>query len=133
MLLDDVSLKLRILKTAHQNDLHCTQHYLRIPYKVKVYFLFCIFSMVTLLLLFQLQKTILEVEKEPGELRDPFKPSLWRIMTTVNDSDIFGNFFDLKFLVLENIIPQMSLSVMYQTCASLIWSTRCTQQRINTC
>ena len=70
MLLDGVSLKyhhLGIVNTAHQNDLHCATHYPQIPYKVKVYLLFCIFSMVTLLLLVQLQKTNLKVEKEPGE------------------------------------------------------------------
>ena len=70
MLLDGVSLKyhnLRIVNTAHLNDLHCAKHYSQIPYKVKVYLLFCIFSVVTLLLLFQLQKANLKVEREPGE------------------------------------------------------------------
>ena len=34
-------------------------------------------------------------------------------MTIVNTSDIFGKFFDVKFFILENVIPQMPLSVIY--------------------
>ena len=34
-------------------------------------------------------------------------------MTIVNASDIFGKFFDVKFFILENVIPQMPLSVIY--------------------
>ena len=36
-------------------------------------------------------------------------------MTIVNTSDIFGKFFDVKFFIQENVIPQMLLSVIYQT------------------
>ena len=45
-------------------------------------------------------------------------------MTIVNASDIFDKFFDIKFFILENVIPQMPLSVIYQTRASFFWSTR---------
>ena len=45
-------------------------------------------------------------------------------MTIVNASDIFGKFFDIKFFILKNVIPQMPLSVIYQTRASFFWSTR---------
>ena len=34
-------------------------------------------------------------------------------MTIVNASDIFGKFFDVKFFILENVIPQMPLSGIY--------------------
>ena len=44
-------------------------------------------------------------------------------MTIVNTSDIFGKFFDVKFFIQENVIPQMPLSVIYQTRASFFWST----------
>ena len=29
-------------------------------------------------------------------------------ITTVNSSDIFGKFFDIKFFILENVIPQIA-------------------------
>ena len=45
----------------------------------------------------------------------------------------FGKFFDIKFFILENVIPQMLLSVIYQTRASFFWSTRYTQRNINIC
>ena len=45
-------------------------------------------------------------------------------MTIVNASDIFSKFFDVKFFILENAIPQIPLSVIYQTRASFFWSTR---------
>ena len=45
-------------------------------------------------------------------------------MTIVNASDIFGKFFDVKFFILENVILQMPLSVIYQTGASFFWLTR---------
>ena len=45
-------------------------------------------------------------------------------MTIVNASDVFGKFFDVKFFILENVIPQMPLSVIYQLRASFFWSTR---------
>ena len=47
-----------------------------------------------------------------------------KIMTIVNASDIFDKFFDLKFFILENVIPQMPLSVIYQERASFFWLTR---------
>ena len=47
-----------------------------------------------------------------------------KFMTIVQASDIFGNFFDVKFFILENVIPQMSLSVISLTRASFFWSTR---------
>ena len=47
-----------------------------------------------------------------------------KIMRIVNASDIFNKFFDVKFFILENVIPQMPLSVIYQTPASFFWSTR---------
>ena len=56
-----------------------------------------------------------------------------KFMTIVNASNIFGKFFDVKFFILENVIPQMSLSVIYQARASFFWSTRYTQHKINTC
>ena len=64
---------------------------------------------------------------------DPFKPSIWRgqIITIVNPSNIL-KFFDIKLLILENVIPQMSLSPIYQTWASFFWSTKYTQREINT-
>ena len=42
-------------------------------------------------------------------------------------------FFDVKLFILENVIPQMSLSLTYQTCAFFFSSTKYTQQKINTC
>ena len=45
------------------------------------------------------------------------------IMTIVNVSDIFNKFFDLKFFILENLIPQMPLSVICQKRASFFRST----------
>ena len=39
------------------------------------------------------------------------------------------NFFDVKFLILENFILHMSLSMIYQTRLSLFWSTKYTQQK----
>ena len=47
-----------------------------------------------------------------------------KFMTIVNASDIFGKFFDVKFFILENVILQMPLSVIYQTHASFFWLTR---------
>ena len=41
-------------------------------------------------------------------------------------------FFDVKFFILENAILQMPLSLIYQTHASFFWSTKYTQQIINT-
>ena len=40
-------------------------------------------------------------------------------------------FFDIKFFILENVIPQMSLWLTYQTCASIFWSTKYTQRKIH--
>ena len=51
-------------------------------------------------------------------------------MTIVNNSDIFAQFFRVNFFILENVIPQMPLSVIYQTRASFFWSTRYRQQKI---
>ena len=39
-------------------------------------------------------------------------------ITIVNPFDIFGKFFDDNFFILENVMPQMPLSVIYQTSAS---------------
>ena len=47
-----------------------------------------------------------------------------KFMTIVKASDIFGKFFDVRFFILENVIPQMPLPVIYQTRASFFWSTR---------
>ena len=41
-----------------------------------------------------------------------------KFMAIVNASDIFGKFFEVKFFILENVIPQMPMSVIYQTHAS---------------
>ena len=41
-----------------------------------------------------------------------------KLMTIINASDIFGKFSDVKFFILENVMPQMPLSVIYQTPAS---------------
>ena len=41
-------------------------------------------------------------------------------MTMVKASYIFGKFFNLKFFILENVIPQMPLPVIYQTCVLLL-------------
>ena len=57
----------------------------------------------------------------------------FKFVAIVNASDIFGKFFDIKFFILENAIPQMLLSVIYQTRASFFWSTRYAQRNINTC
>ena len=56
-----------------------------------------------------------------------------KFITIVNSSSIFGNFCDIKFFILENVIPQMPLTEIYQTCTSFFWLTRYTQQKINTC
>ena len=56
-----------------------------------------------------------------------------QFITIVNSSDIFGKFFDVKFLIFENAIPQMLLPVIYQTRAPFFWSTRYTPRKINTC
>ena len=45
-------------------------------------------------------------------------------MTIVNAFDIFGKFFEVNFFILENVIPQMPLSVICQIRASFFWSTR---------
>ena len=47
-----------------------------------------------------------------------------KFVTIVNAFDNFGKFFDVKFFILENVLPQMPLSVIYQTRASFFWSTR---------
>ena len=47
-----------------------------------------------------------------------------KYITIVNTSDIFGKFFDVKFFILEDVIPRMPLSVIYQTRAPFFWSTR---------
>ena len=44
-----------------------------------------------------------------------------KFMTTANASNIFSNFFDVKFFILQNVIPYMPLSVIYQTRASFFW------------
>ena len=49
-----------------------------------------------------------------------------KFVTKVNLADIFG-----KFFILENVILQMPLSVIYQTCASFFWSTRRTRKKKN--
>ena len=54
-------------------------------------------------------------------------------MTIVNASDIFGKFFEVSFFILENVITQIPLSIIYQTRAAFFWSTRYTQRKINTC
>ena len=41
--------------------------------------------------------------------------------------------FDVKFFILENVIPQMPLSLIYQTRASFFRSTKETEREINTC
>ena len=45
-------------------------------------------------------------------------------MTKVSASDFFDKFFEVKFFILENVIPQMPLSVIYQTRVFSFWSTR---------
>ena len=64
------------------------------------------------------------------------KPSIWRGQIYYN-SKLSWYFryklFDVKLLILENVILQMLLSVIYQTRASFFWSKRYTQQNINTC
>ena len=42
-------------------------------------------------------------------------------MAIVIASDFFGKFFDVKFFILENVMPQMPLSVIYQTHAPFFW------------
>ena len=42
-------------------------------------------------------------------------------------------FFDVKFFILDNAIPQMLLSLIYQTRVSFFWSTKYTQRKINIC
>ena len=56
-----------------------------------------------------------------------------KFMTLVNASDIFGQFFDFKFFILENVISQMPLPVIYKAHAFFFCPTRYTQQKINTC
>ena len=41
-------------------------------------------------------------------------------MTIVKASYIFGKFFNLTFFILENVIPQMALPLIYQTCVLLL-------------
>ena len=45
-------------------------------------------------------------------------------MTIVSASDFFDKFFEVKFFILENVIPQMPLSVIYQTRVFSFWSAR---------
>ena len=52
-----------------------------------------------------------------------------KFMAIIIASDIFGKFFDVKFFILENVMPQMLLSLIYQTRASFFWSTRYTQRK----
>ena len=71
-----------------------------------------------------------------GVQRDPFKPSIWRGQLYYNSKFFWYfryKFFDVKLLILENVLPQMLLSVIYHTRASFFWSKRYTQQNINTC
>ena len=56
-----------------------------------------------------------------------------KFITKVNTFDIFGKFFDVKFFILENVISQMPLSLIYQTRPSFFWPTRYTQWKINIC
>ena len=56
-----------------------------------------------------------------------------KFMTKINASDIFGKFFDVKFFILDNVIPQMPRPVVYQTRPSFFLSTRDTQRKINIC
>ena len=41
-----------------------------------------------------------------------------KFMTIVKASDISGKFFDVKIFILENVTPQVPLSVIYQISAS---------------
>ena len=56
-----------------------------------------------------------------------------KFKTIVIASDIFGKSFDVNFFILDYVIPQMPLSVIYQTRTSFFWSTRYTQRRTNPC
>ena len=56
-----------------------------------------------------------------------------KFMAIINASDIFGKFFDVRFFILEDVIQQMTLSVIHQTRASFLWSIRYTQRKINMC
>ena len=47
-----------------------------------------------------------------------------KFIAIVNPSDILGKFFYVKLFILENVILQMPLSVVYQTRAYFLWSTR---------
>ena len=49
-------------------------------------------------------------------------PSNQEFITIVDSSGIFS-IFDVNFFILENVIPQMPLSVTYQTRASFFWTT----------
>ena len=80
--------------------------------------------------------SVMLLEQLPGVLKVPFKPSIWKDQIYDN-SKLFRylryKFFDVIFLILENITQQMPLLVIYQTRKSLFWSTRYSQREINTC
>ena len=42
-------------------------------------------------------------------------------------------FFDVNFFILDNVIPQMPLSLIYQTRAPFFRSAKYTQRKINIC
>ena len=81
--------------------------------------MFIFFLTALIIVCFFQFKVKLKWLKNQGRSETPSNQAFERVkfITIVNPSD---KFFDVNFFILENFIPQMPLSMIYQTCVLLM-------------